>query len=664
MGDSDKSTVRASGVCQRAIAIADSPEIFSGSKVTQAFRGELEQLKYKVNVRLEKMSFKRSMIVAVSSYINECLGTEVSILEVRGRKASPNQLTVSSPSELLNLKVIAACCGDFHTLVLTKGCVLAPDSKDEQTDVYGFGQNVYGQVTGNSLKKEVVKPELVPFFIGREVRLIDAKGSRSVAVTAAGEIYEWGFPEVKARKTGYLEAIESMKIGLTFNLYLTKSEECYIHGRLTDMDGDSIVEYDKPSFIGVVWKVEEKKFVQIATGYTHAVLLSKSGKVYVWGIGKNGQLGMTSDVRNLFDPYPIENLCSESGRILKVFATANHSFAQSDLGIVYHWGLMEAAKQDVIWTPEICHADDSAQVLDVGGLQHEIIIMDTSGRLSICKLTQSSREFRPMVVPFGADFRKIGGCGIGHQVFIKPFLVPELCPFELSSTVWTTGRWSSGKLRLFSNVGPYPVASVEDVRISLFFSASVADKIPSHDYQTYCANVVEKAEKVAESNSVIRTYKKLPHKNDVTFDCQLRVSELDENELVLDFCAKEGVGKFYLHVLVAEEYVAAPVCVEIQQGSVDQPKGNDEIRRKAVLDRMREAEEKKRKLEEELRLKREREAAEEQRRRLTAKRAEEALKQLKMKIKEDEKKLIEERKKRKELITGGGFDLSKLAKKE
>eukprot|EP00826_Nyctotherus_ovalis_P008866 TRINITY_DN12305_c0_g2_i2.p1 TRINITY_DN12305_c0_g2~~TRINITY_DN12305_c0_g2_i2.p1 ORF type:complete len:184 (+),score=58.36 TRINITY_DN12305_c0_g2_i2:82-633(+) len=158
------------------------------------------------------------------------------------------------------------------------------------------------------------------------------------------EIYEWGFPEIKARKTGYLEAIESMKIGLTFNLYLTKSEECYIHGRLTDMDGDSIVEYEKPSFIGAVWKVEEKRFVQIATGYTHAVLLSKSGKVYVWGIGKSGQLGMTSDVRNLFDPYPIENLCSESGKILKVYATANHSFAQSDLGIVYHLSLIHISE--------------------------------------------------------------------------------------------------------------------------------------------------------------------------------------------------------------------------------------------------------------------------------------------------------------------------------
>jgi hypothetical protein len=151
------------------------------------------------------MNFKESMIVGVSSYINECLGTEVSLLEVRARKANPDQLIVSFPGELLNLKVIAACCGDFHTLVLTKGTAITPNTKYEYTDIYGFGQNVYGQITGNTLRREIIKPEIVPFFIGKEVKLIDAKGSRSIAITSEGEIYEWGFPEIKARKTGYLE---------------------------------------------------------------------------------------------------------------------------------------------------------------------------------------------------------------------------------------------------------------------------------------------------------------------------------------------------------------------------------------------------------------------------------------------------------------------------
>ena len=41
-----------------------------------------------------------------------------------------------------------------------------------------------------------------------------------------------------------------MKIGLTFNLYLNDSGDCYIHGRLTDMDGDNIVDYEKPTEIG------------------------------------------------------------------------------------------------------------------------------------------------------------------------------------------------------------------------------------------------------------------------------------------------------------------------------------------------------------------------------------------------------------------------------
>jgi len=205
MNENDKSTLKASRVCQRAIAIADNPEVFPGKKVSQILRGDLEQLRYKINVRLDKMSFKESMILGVSSYINECLGTEVELLEMRARKANPNELTVSFPGELFNLKVIDACCGDFHTLVLTKGTIVAPNTKDEYTDIYGFGQNIYGQITGNTLKKNIVRPEIVPFFIGKEIKSIDAKGSRSVAITSEGEIYEWGFPDIKARKTGYLE---------------------------------------------------------------------------------------------------------------------------------------------------------------------------------------------------------------------------------------------------------------------------------------------------------------------------------------------------------------------------------------------------------------------------------------------------------------------------
>ena len=454
-----------------------------------------------------------------------------------------------------------------------------------------------------------------------------------------------------------------MKIGLTFNLYLNDSGDCYIHGRLTDMDGDNIVDYEKPTGAAFVWQMDEKKFIQIATGYNHVVLLSKTGKVYVWGMGTYGQLGMTNEVRNLFDPYPILDLCSETSKITQIFATANHSFAVSNLGITYHWGLMEASKEDIIWSPVICHADDSAGVVDIGGHQHEIIIIDQNGMLSICKLTESSREFRPMNVPFDEEFRSIAGCGIGHQIFIKPFLVPEKCIVELLSTSWISGKWNSGKLKLFSNIGPYSISKIENLRLSLYFSATDNEPATSHDYQLYLDNVVEKIEVHAETKSIIRSHKKAPRRNDIDFDCQIRVSELEPNEVMLEFCTKQTIGKYYLHVLISEENIPpSPINVEIQQGQVDRPKAIDEIKMKAIMDRKREAEERQRKLEEQLKLKREREIAEEQRRKLTEKRAEEALKALKLKIKEQEKKISEERKKRLELITGGGFNLSKLKK--
>ena len=214
MNDNDKSTMRASRIWQKTAVIADHPKLFpNNSKFSQTIRGDLEQLKYRINIRLDNMKSKQSMLVATSPYINDCLGTEVSILETKERNASKHQLTASFPSEFHNLKILAACSGDFHTLVLTKGSVLFPDSEDDTIDLYGFGQNIYGQVTGNSLKKQIIRPEIIPFFIDKDVKLIDAKGTRSVAVIGTGDIYEWGFPDIEPRRTGYLEVLFYLNLG-------------------------------------------------------------------------------------------------------------------------------------------------------------------------------------------------------------------------------------------------------------------------------------------------------------------------------------------------------------------------------------------------------------------------------------------------------------------
>jgi len=732
MEENDKNTTYAARMFNRTLAMCEFPDNFPPQKPISSVREDLEQLRYKIKIRLESMKHKENLLCATSSYINDCLGIEIPTLEAKMKKEK-SALVITFADELANHKIISACCGDFHTLVLSKSSILTKETETYKdfTDVYGFGQNVYGQVTGSNTKKQVARPVIISHCIGRNVKHIDAKGSRSVAVTASGEIYEWGFPDIKVRQTGFLEGIEKMKIGLTFNIYLTKNSECYIHGKLTDMDGDNLVEYAKPTFIGLVWQVEEKTFVDIATGYNHAVLLSKTNRVYVWGIGKYGQLGLTSEVRLLLDPYPIDTLCSEHEKILKIFATANHSFALSNLGVLYSWGALckpanEKEEGEILWSPEICRLDDSLQVLEVSGLQHEILVMDKSGKIAMSKLNQIDREFRIITREplFTEDYRSIAGCGIGHQIYLKPYLVPEKCVLELESNKWTIGEWCSAKIKLFSNCDiPYPVVNIEKLRLSVMLLGSYKERLPSHNYHTYTVNsvkiiqntstnipateIIQKQEKTEEEElkefedrmnmgsmygkfqelqklneheekpananieiqakqQIVRNVKKLQNVNDSSFDYQIRVSELDDSEIKLDFSpTKDAVlGKFYLHLLISEEYIGTlqPLEIEICKGK-ETASPLDALKIKAINDRKREAAERKAKLEAELKAKREREEAEEKRRKMTEERAADALKELKKRIKETEKKLAEERKARLDLITGGGFDISKLPKK-
>ncbi len=448
------------------------------------------------------------------------------------------------------------------------------------------------------------------------------------------------------------------------------------------MDGDSIVEYQKPTFIGLVWQVEDKCFTEIATGYNHAVMLAKSGKVYVWGSGKYGQLGLTSEVVILLDPYPVDSLIfGESERIVHVFSTANHSFALSSLGMLYHWGVMGKSEGEIVWSPEICRLDDNMRVTDVGGLQHEIMVMDANGSLSTCVLAEMDREFRPVARPsqFTEDFRKLAGCGIGHQVYLRPFLIPDQCKFTLSTTKWATGEWTNARLKLASNTGAYSVANVADLSLTIYLSAKVAERRYPHDFNKYagavlsaCGTAADEEEKkdVDKGKYLMRSIKKAAGVNDVPMDCQLRISELEESELVIDLSPSEPISKAYLHVLLNETYVIpVPIEIEIIPGKAQaQKKEQEEARRRemrarAEEERRREAEEKAKKLEAAARAKKEREEMEGKRRKATEARAADALKELKRRIKEQEKKMAEERKARLELVTGGGFDLSKLPKK-
>ncbi len=84
--------------------------------------------------------------------------------------------------------------------------------------------------------------------------------------------------------------------------------------------------------------------VQVETGQAHMVALTDKGDVYSWGLGKNGRLGLGTDVRvgveapaNKFFPSPGIVVGLRGIRVRQVSCAPAHSVAVSDGG-VFSWG--------------------------------------------------------------------------------------------------------------------------------------------------------------------------------------------------------------------------------------------------------------------------------------------------------------------------------------
>jgi alpha-tubulin suppressor-like RCC1 family protein len=71
----------------------------------------------------------------------------------------------------------------------------------------------------------------------------------------------------------------------------------------------------------------------IATGLQHVVSLSREGKIYTWGKGENGQLGVEN---NKMSHIPV--LVRIQNKCTKISAGFAHSAAVCEEGLVYVWG--------------------------------------------------------------------------------------------------------------------------------------------------------------------------------------------------------------------------------------------------------------------------------------------------------------------------------------
>ncbi|GMF15482.1 unnamed protein product [Phytophthora lilii] len=203
---------------------------------------------------------------------------------------------------LLGEEVVAVSCGSRHTMALTAAGA-----------VYSWGWGSMGQL-GHGDLKSINVPQKIAFFEqeGLEVGYISCGGCHSAAVTNDGTLYMWG--ETHWGQLGLPKEFEAAHESLPVKCPL--------------LEGDA-----------------DESVVKISCGGTHTAALTNLGRVYVWGRGDSGQLGIGSawlkdtedeGLLGVSRPHLLEGFNGE--KVVQVACGAFHSAAVTEQGHVYIWG--------------------------------------------------------------------------------------------------------------------------------------------------------------------------------------------------------------------------------------------------------------------------------------------------------------------------------------
>ncbi|KAF0685591.1 Aste57867_22559 [Aphanomyces stellatus] len=235
--------------------------------------------------------------------------------------------------------------GETHTVALTN-----------HGEIYTFGWNDKGQLGCSTKVKCSSKPMLLSpvLFQMATVSQVVVGDDHTLALTHMGSVYSWGgnrfgqlglghfqdrpTPQKLSFSTGNNRRAISISAGSCHSLTLLETGSVFQWGNLFQ-DNTMSTNMALPKLLKVRPAV---KFRSISSGVNFSVALCVSGKLYSWGDGSNGQLGLGEAVVQVQEPTKI-SIASERPRDLvrfnRVVCGAMHALAVSECGgFIYVWG--------------------------------------------------------------------------------------------------------------------------------------------------------------------------------------------------------------------------------------------------------------------------------------------------------------------------------------
>ena len=237
---------------------------------------------------------------------------------------------------LAGRRVVAVSAGYFHSLATTADGA-----------VWSWGDGDDGQL-GHGDEQHQLLPKEVEAFAGQRVAAVSAGGSHSLAITADGAVWSWGFGAFGKLGHGDLqdqllpktvEAFAGQRViavsaGCDHNLAITADSAVWSWG----CGGNGRLGHGDRQRQPLPKKVEAfagQRVAAVSAGDDHSLAITADGAVWSWGNGGFGKLGH-GDLQGQLLPKKVEALAGQ--RVVAVSSGREHGLALTADGAVWSWG--------------------------------------------------------------------------------------------------------------------------------------------------------------------------------------------------------------------------------------------------------------------------------------------------------------------------------------
>ena len=227
-------------------------------------------------------------------------------------------------------RFVQVCAGHVHTLALT-----------EDGEVFAWGNNKTGCV--GCEERGTCAPQRVEGLKGKRVVAIAAGMESSAALTAEGEVYTWGADNYGqlGQGQGPRYVNKPAKIRIFKNMPITKIACGQYHMLALASNGDVYAwgqglqgqtANEKKVDTNIPHAIDALKgygIKQIAAGGSHSAVVDDKGRVFMFGSGRNGQLGRGDKVESIAAYRVVPTLVEylQTARVMQIVCGGDHTAA-------------------------------------------------------------------------------------------------------------------------------------------------------------------------------------------------------------------------------------------------------------------------------------------------------------------------------------------------